>query len=680
MVSHALAPRIDMDKRIAHYLQQSLASEEAGDMPAALWVAQEALALARQSGDGNDLAASLANLAQVQQRLGHYDECRTLAEQALGSGGSSPGHVLALDLLGVCAAESHDVAAAEGWFQRAVDLARQIGDRWGLAQALHNQAVDLHMPRGRFDLALATMDEAHRLKLSQGYPDWGHAFLQAYIHLATGNRAGARHALQELAEVVKPGSRIEGGYCWMAAHQAMGEDDLEAAGGLLRRARSIGEATGNPELQVWVRAAYSRWHRLQGDPQAALTWADDALAHARRLGYRHLEGQCLIERGRAAWQAGQQARRHRETDGYDGLTGTASQSRQFPCVAQPAARDDWQAAEAVLEPLGCAYDLAVSGLLLAVTAQHAHAPGAEDAWLAAMRRISAGGYGYLLEQERALAFPVVAAHLRSKRPEVQAAAEDASAALAQLAPAPLRVHCLGRFAVWQGARRIADAPWRRRRAGELFRYLLVSPDRRAVREVLMEALWPAQPPTSALALLHQATSALRRILEPDLPVKFPSRYVAVEGDWVILHLPHGSTIDYEQFAQALAPALADTHPEPLARALALYTGEPFPLDRYADWAVPHRERLAQRYVEGHLALARAQLAAGQLRQALESCRLVLQQAPWHEEAVLLGMQGYLALGDRPGALRLYRDLQQILRQEFDLSPRPDLQALVTSLR
>jgi hypothetical protein len=102
--------------------------------------------------------------------------------------------------------------------------------------------------------------------------------------------------------------------------------------------------------------------------------------------------------------------------------------------------------------------------------------------------------------------------------------------------------------VWQGrnARPGLGAP----KAGEVFRFLLLQPEHAAAREAVLEALWPDQDAAAAHTQLHQATSALRRLLEPDLPDKFPSRYLEVGAQRLALRLPPGSTRDWVDFEQA----------------------------------------------------------------------------------------------------------------------------------
>ena len=236
-----------------------------------------------------------------------------------------------------------------------------------------------------------------------------------------------------------------------------------------------------------------------------------------------------------------------------------------------------------------------------------------------------------------------------------------------VAPPPLKVYTLGQFDVRQGRRAIPDQAWRQRRAGELFRLLLISPNRSALRDQVFQALWPNKSPKSAQSLFHQATSALRRALEPDLPDKFPSRYLAVDGGRVTLQLPEGSWVDFERFETHLENRNWET-------ALAYYRGNLFPGDLYADWATARREQLKQQAIQVALAAAREGLEAGRSHQAFNACRNALELEPWQEEAVLLGMRACAALNDRAGAIRLYRNLEHSLRDELDIAPQEDVQA------
>jgi len=191
-----------------------------------------------------------------------------------------------------------------------------------------------------------------------------------------------------------------------------------------------------------------------------------------------------------------------------------------------------------------------------------------------------------------------------------------------------------------------------------------------VCSALLSAL--AAAPGAAAAHLHHATSALRRALESDLPDKFPSRYIEVEEGWIALRLPPGSIADCIEFERRVRQGQWEA-------AVALYTGDLLPAARYAEWAAAPRERLIQMHLRALVALAGERLAAGRALEALDACQRALSIDPWQEQAVLIGMRACQAMGDRTTALRLYRDLEQSLRQELQTEPLRELQNLYRAL-
>ena len=640
-----------MNPEIQQLLEKSRAQERAGDLAQATQLAEQALEMARASGDRAGTCGGLTHLAVIHARQGHCDEASRLASQALTFADRTPESVRAYIVLGGCAAETYDFAKAEQLFRRCAELSRQIGFQEGLLLALHNLAEDVYMQRGHFTLALETEQEAHRIGLEIQSPvNIGLAMTRAYLFQIMGRRAEAREALAQLQEF--PHWRAQAVFMIVSARLALDEEDLAAAADLLRQARAIAERIGHPLTDGWLRGTLSRLYRLQGDGAAARAWADDALAIARRAGHLLLEGEALIVRAEA--------------------------SRVLDDLV--AVETDLKAALAVTTPLGAAYHAALATLLQAALYFQQQRPEAEAVWLDAAQRIAFGGYEFLLEREQAFAFPLVTHYVHSPTQAVRAASEKLLDRLSRVPPLPLHVLGLGRFQIQQGNRFLPERVWERRRAGEMLRFLLLQPRYTAPREAVFEALWPNRPPASAAALFHQATSTLRRVLEPDLPVKFPSRYLLVEDEHVTLRLPSGSTMDADEFENQLTRALATETVGPLIRALDQYSGELFPLDRYSAWSAARREHLAQFELRGLQVLARLYLAANRPHEALDVCRRIVGREPWLEEAVWIGMRACLALNDRPGALRLYRTLETNLRQELGISPRDDLQSLAQSLK
>jgi len=640
---------------LASLIAGSYALEQAGEISAALHQARQALSLAMRLEEPEGIAAAQVCLALCQYHLGHYPQATDLSQAALTQASpASHSYAEALRLLGNCAHEAGDLAAAESYYHQAIDIARSESYPRLLLSSLHSLAACVYLPRGQFELALAADEESFQLAVRLDLPDraWYPLETIAWIYRITGQTARAQAAAQTMSRYVLPGSMAEGYYFCLRGELALDSEDLESAAGRFARARSIAELLGDPGLNAELRLGLSRCRRLAGDAPAARRWAEDALATAQRSGSRDLEGAALIERARAAWSLGD----------------------------LPQAEADLLSARQLLETMPAHYELAqVSFFLAALYLQESH-PAADAAWLEAVQRLTAGGYTQILERERRLAFPLLAHYLASRNPELAARSQQLLQLLANVPPPPLTIAALGKFTVLQGHRLIPDSAWRQRKAGELFRFLLISPRRTpggelhrvALRDQVFQALWPASSPASLQASFHQATSALRKALEPDLPEKFPSRYLAVEGGEVSLRLPEGSQVDFETFSQ-----LITSHA--WAAALELYQGDLYPGDLYADWPVELREALRQQALQAALALAREKAAAGESDAALAASRKALSIEPWQEEAALLAMQSLVKTNDRLAAIRLYQQLARSLQDELGVQPGPELHALYRSL-
>lgn len=628
-------------------VQTSRAFEQEGKFPAALKRAQRALAVAREMGDLAAEAEALVCLAKIRFRMGKISEAVSLAQEARAlAQADSPTIVDTWQVSGNCAAGTDSLAEAEACYLQAAELAREIGYSQGRIAALHGLAAGVYRARGQFDLALAAELEVRDLLEQEGrkadliYP----LIITIMIYQFTGQYEKVPGLLNELGALTLPGSIPEGYQLFLQAEHALAQGNLEEAKSLYLHCRSNAEATGEPWLNINLRLGMSRYYRMTDEGATARQWAEDAFQYAAKVGFRHEQGRARLERGQVAWLCGQMEQAH----------------------------EDFQAAIALLEELGAAYDLAHARLLLAALLNAQKDRQAHLAWRAAAGAILAGGYAFLLQRERRHAFPLVAEYLNHPDQELAELSAQLLAELQKNPAPPLSVRLLGDFAVLRGRQPVSAALLKQRQAGELFRLLLISPGRRLSREQVIEALWQDKSPAAAVNFFHQATSALRHALEPDLPGKFPSRYLLVEEGLVSLRLPPGSEVDYERFEQHLKRG-------EWQQAVSLWQGEPFSLDRYKDWAAWKREQLINGYLRALLALAEEYLSSGNAQDALDACQRILQIDPWQEQAAQIAMQACLQQGNRSQALRIYLNLERRLRDDLGIAPQDDLRRLYLSL-
>ncbi|MGW8885569.1 ATP-binding protein [Streptomyces sp. NPDC055749] len=241
-------------------------------------------------------------------------------------------------------------------------------------------------------------------------------------------------------------------------------------------------------------------------------------------------------------------------------------------------------------------------------------------------------------------------------------------------PPLLRLHLFGGFRVVRdGGPALADK-WPRPSARALVKLLAVSPGHSLHREQAMEICWPESDAQAALGSLRVALHAARRAIEPELAPRSSSSYLTGEGTLLRLD-PHTVVIDADVAETLAERALAGGSAAALATALAAFTGELLPEDRYAPWAEVRREELSALRDRVRLALAEAHLAEGETELATEVALRALAAAPAEERAHRVLIDAYLHQGLRRQAVRQYHLCRESLDAELGVRPGPATERL-----
>ncbi|RLE27109.1 MAG: hypothetical protein DRJ61_01100 [Acidobacteria bacterium] len=632
---------------VAALIQESYELERSGDVGSAVAEARQALDLAVRYDYQRERSAALVCLAYLYNHMGKFEQALELAEEAVGLSASFPRvHVDALMTRGVCLSDIGDLDRTEDSLLKAMELAREEGYREALQKCLHVLSAGVYIPRGSFELAVAADEESLEMVDSLGLEDlrWFPLVTLGWVYWVTGKRQKALKTLDRLEKAVQPYSLGEGYFCCLAADLAQESEDPETAIPLYAKARSIADLIGDPGLGAELRTGLSRYHRRFGSVSTAFTWACDAVSVAERAHSSPTLGWALIEKARCRWVLGDVDDAERDFQRAGDHTRTLG------------ARFDEARIQLLLSALLFDQDNSAAGQMLAET----------------VRTIRSGDFWFLVETERPLVFPLLVHFAAGSDPIAADAAAEMLEQLEKLPPPPLRIVTLGSFEVRMGKRLIPPKNLKRRRSGDLLGLLLISPGAGIEMDRAMEWLWPEKDPRAATANLHQATSALRRALEPDLPEKFPSRYLKVHQGQISLRLPENSWIDFMEFEVLLEKG-------DFVQALGLYGGDLFGGNALTDDAVIMREHLKQRAVHAALKTAVGEMENGNTEASLDACLIALRLEPWQENAALMGMQALLALGQRAGAIRLYQKLCRCLEEELGVKPQQDLQQYYRSI-
>ncbi|HEV2582397.1 MAG TPA: tetratricopeptide repeat protein [Ktedonobacteraceae bacterium] len=242
----------------------------------------------------------------------------------------------------------------------------------------------------------------------------------------------------------------------------------------------------------------------------------------------------------------------------------------------------------------------------------------------------------------------------------------------------LRIYLLGGFRVMVGERAITE--WRLRKAKSLVKMLALAPDHRYHREQLLDQLWPDLEPEAALNNLHRVVHTARSILEPQLASLRNSAYLHAQDDVLSLSPSLPVWIDVEQFELARSAIREAQEPALYQSALALYSGDLLPEDRYEDWTIRRREQLRQSYLALLSDLGRVYIARQEHHAAIETLQKLVAEEPTLEEAHLELIRYSLETGQRYQALRQYQQLRDALRRDLDAEPSIPAQRLYRDIQ
>ncbi len=240
----------------------------------------------------------------------------------------------------------------------------------------------------------------------------------------------------------------------------------------------------------------------------------------------------------------------------------------------------------------------------------------------------------------------------------------------------MQIRLLGGFVVERGGQPVDARAWRLRKARTLVKLLALARDQRLHRDILLDALWPDRDPTSAVNNLHQALHVARRVLAGDGQ---SNGLLELRDDVVVLRANGLVEVDVRRFERLSAHARANGDLADLRAAVAAYTGDLLPEDRFEDWADGPREELRENLCDLLTDLAEGAAADGLEAEGRDALQRVLTVDPLHERAVRAVMRQHAAAGRRSEALARYERLRGDLQATYGTDPDPETRRLYREL-
>ena len=246
--------------------------------------------------------------------------------------------------------------------------------------------------------------------------------------------------------------------------------------------------------------------------------------------------------------------------------------------------------------------------------------------------------------------------------------------------APIRIQTLGRFRLWRNTEKVDTKEWVRDKTVQLLQYLISNRQRHALhKEKIMDHLWEDGDDRDFKVALH----GVNKVLEPERPSRTEPTYVVRQGVSYQLDLEK-VWIDVEALEKYVIIGNESLGTDNIISktaykyAIELYQGIYLPNRIYEDWSSEEREKTQMLILGAYTTLSEILLNEN----PIESIRLAqnaLSIDPTWEDAYRLQMQGYLAKGNRPQAIKTYQKCVTVLEEEYGIDPLPETKKLIKEI-
>jgi DNA-binding SARP family transcriptional activator len=219
----------------------------------------------------------------------------------------------------------------------------------------------------------------------------------------------------------------------------------------------------------------------------------------------------------------------------------------------------------------------------------------------------------------------------------------------------------------------------------LLAFLVINSHRTHPRDILTTVFWGDQREEQARNCLSTALWRLRGFMEPSGVVTKGTYLLNTSDGEIGFNRESDHWLDVaifeKQVARILSKPIQRLKPEDvsdLTKALTLYTGDLLE-GFYDDWAIRERERMRDIHLKTLISLLGYWRDTGAYDEGLACGQRILELDPLREEIHREVMRLYMTKGQRAMAIRQYQACCSILKEELDVLPMEETQALYTRI-
>ncbi|MEV0133978.1 BTAD domain-containing putative transcriptional regulator [Dactylosporangium sp. NPDC050688] len=202
---------------------------------------------------------------------------------------------------------------------------------------------------------------------------------------------------------------------------------------------------------------------------------------------------------------------------------------------------------------------------------------------------------------------------------------------------------------------------------------------------IVEVLWGAEPPASALGTVHSHLTRLRRALEPDRPPRSPARVLVRVGAGYAVR-PAPGCFDVERFSGLAAEGQKlvgrgryGLACEVLDPALALWRGGAYADFPDAPFALQEVRQLEEQRMQARIDRMAAEVGLGRPEAAVAELSGLARAHPGRERLWQLLAVALYRAGRRVEALDALREARSTLTERFGVDPGPALHELEAAM-
>ncbi len=246
--------------------------------------------------------------------------------------------------------------------------------------------------------------------------------------------------------------------------------------------------------------------------------------------------------------------------------------------------------------------------------------------------------------------------------------------------ASLQVQTLGTFQVWREGVLISSKDWGRDISVQLFQFLVTARHQRALhKEQIIDRIWEDIDVKAGEQNFKVAQHGMNKALEPNRKSRSEAKYITRQGVTYQLNLSE-IWIDSDALEAYISignQSLTSNPTEAIEAyraAIDLHHGTYLPNRLYEDWSSGERERLQILILGAFINLSEL-LVEDNPMESIRLCQQTLLIENTWEDAYRIQMAAYLKKGNRPMAIKTFRQCEAVLEKEFGVKPLPETKAL-----